>query len=85
MCAYVENTTLMSIMNEKQTPTDIDDIGCIEITMPLHIKLVMLEWSRRTELESSDFFRIALMIGVNELSERLQVKDKTEGYYGQML
>ena len=52
--------------------------GRLQITIPMTVKTKMVEWSRNSGLKKSAFFRLALMIGVNELANQLNVKESTE-------
>jgi hypothetical protein len=71
-------------MTEEIITTKTGTYGRIQVTLPMPVKNVMLEWQRNSGLKKSEFFRMALMKGVGDLAEELRAKDPRDGYYGPM-
>jgi hypothetical protein len=51
----------------------------IEIPKPVHDKI--LQWAGKSNIDVSEYLRLALMMGAMKLAEDVQVKDIGEGYY----
>jgi len=42
--------------------------GRVQVTLPMPVKNSMLEWYRKSGIGKAEFFRVALMMGANQLS-----------------
>ena len=65
---------------EQVINTKRGSFGHIRVTLPMAVKETMLTWCKRSGMGRAEFFRVALMIGINHLSESIDVKRPGEGY-----
>ena len=70
-------------MSDEIITTRTGTYGRIQVTLPMQVKKVMLEWQKNSGLKKSEFFRMALMKGVGDLADGLRAKDPKDGYSGQ--
>jgi hypothetical protein len=70
-------------MNEQIITTKTGVYGRLQVTMPMQVKVSMLDWAKKSGLKKAEFFRMALMIGAAELAERVKAKGPDEGYFEQ--
>lgn len=54
--------------------------GYIRVSVPMNIKETMLTWLKKSGMGRAEFFRVALMIGVNHLAESINAKTKGENF-----
>lgn len=54
--------------------------GYIRVTLPIYVKEAMTLWCKRSGMRQAEFFRVALMIGINHLAESVNAKKQGEGY-----
>ena len=65
---------------EEVITTKRGSFGFIRVTVPMHVKETMFDWCTRSSMKKSEFFRVALMIGVKQLSESINAKNPNESY-----
>jgi hypothetical protein len=54
--------------------------GHVRVTVPMTVKETMMSWCRRSGMGRAEFFRVSLMIGMNQLAESINAKQPGEGY-----
>lgn len=59
--------------------------GFVRVTIPMTVKDTMLTWFKRSGMRKTEFFRVALMIGVKQLAESINAKNPNESYETQTL
>jgi len=65
---------------EKEIFTKRGRFGRIQVTIPMDTKYKMLDWHKKSGLGKAEFFRVALMIGVSCLAERVNAKSPDDNY-----
>lgn len=71
---------LRQVNMEEVITTKRGSFGFIRVTVPMHVKEKMLGWCNRSSMKKSEFFRVALMIGVKQLAESINAKNPIENY-----
>ena len=59
--------------------------GYVRVTIPMPVKETILVWCKRSGMRQAEFFRVALMIGVKQLSESVNAKQPLESYEPQII
>jgi hypothetical protein len=54
--------------------------GHVRVTVPMTVKETMMAWCKRSGMGRAEFFRVSLMIGMNQLAESINAKNPGEGY-----
>lgn len=65
-------------MSEKIINTRRGIYGVVNITIPLPLKVAMLEWQKTSGLKKAEFLRLALTTGYLELSKGINTTSSTE-------
>ena len=67
-------------MSEKQIIAKSGTYGRINVTLPIQVKEAMLKWAGNSGIKKAEFFRLALMIGVADLSNKINAKNSEDGF-----
>ena len=67
-------------MSEQVIITKRGTYGRVMVTLPMNVKLSMLEWQRKSGMGKAEFLRVALMIGATKLADNVRAKEINEGY-----
>lgn len=54
--------------------------GRVQVTLPMHIKLVVLSWASKSGMRKAEFMRTAFLIGAQQLATSVNAKTPNEGY-----
>ncbi len=65
---------------EEVVVTKRGSFGFIRVTVPMHVKETMLDWCKKSSMKKSEFFRVALMMGVVQLADQVKAKSQDEGF-----
>ena len=65
---------------DSEITTPRGSFGRIQVTLPMDIKTKMMQWYQKSGLRKSEFFRVALMIGVCILADSVNAKSNFESY-----
>jgi len=65
---------------EEMITTKRGSFGFVRVAIPMTVKKTMLNWCKQSSMKKSEFFRVALMIGVKQLSESINAKKANESY-----
>ena len=67
-------------MEEQVIVTKRGVFGRIQVTLPMPVKLSMMDWQKKSGMGKAEFMRVALMIGAAKLAEDVKAKEPNEGY-----
>lgn len=67
-------------MNDQVINTKRGTFGKVQVTLPLSVKLSILDWCQKSGLGKAEFFRISLMMGASKLAESINTIQPSEGY-----
>lgn len=67
-------------MSEKVIHAKSGTYGRIQVTLPMDVKQKMLTWAANSGIKKAEFFRMALMMGAADLSEKINAIPTGEGY-----
>jgi hypothetical protein len=54
--------------------------GRVQVTVPMHIKLVVLAWASKSGMKRAEFLRTAFLIGAQQLATSVNAKLPNEDY-----
>ena len=68
-------------MSEEVIVTKRGAYGRVQVTLPMPVKLSMMDWQKKSGMGKAEFLRVALMIGAAMLADNVKAKKPNEGYY----
>jgi hypothetical protein len=54
--------------------------GRVQVTVPMHIKIVVMSWVRKSGMRKAEFLRTAFLIGAQQLATSVNAKTPNENY-----
>jgi hypothetical protein len=63
-------------MEEKIIETKRDLYGRVNITLPLNLKISLMDLQKKSGIKKAEFLRVVLMMGTEKLSENVLLNDQ---------
>jgi hypothetical protein len=54
--------------------------GRVQVTLPMHIKLMVLTWASKSGMRKAEFLRTSFLIGAQQLAISVNAKSPSEDY-----